>query len=352
MRAPLVLLPCVILVIATACNTPGLARQATVTDAPPALSTAPAASREIPNSPVPTPTYGPTPTYALLPDGLPRIERRPDPSVWNRGALQALPAVDLQSTDPWELDLRSMDLSLLDLRDSGEALTIASFDTETRWPGAGLLPAGFDPPAILELGKDPGLGVRRLHAQGITGRNVGIAIIDQTLLVDHEEYADRLQVYEEADDIQGGWLQPQIHGPAVASIAVGRTVGVAPEADLYYIATAMCNTGSHESIDFACLAMAVHRILEINDELPANRKIRVLSISVGWAPGDTGYEEIQAATQEAKEAGLLVICSSVEAVHGFRFHGLGRMQTADPNEFGSYGPGVWWAEEFYAGNAP
>jgi hypothetical protein len=46
-----------------------------------------------------------------------------------------------------------------------------------------------------------------------------------------------------------------------------------------------------------------------------------------------------------------VICSSVEDVHGFRIHGPGQMQTADPNEFGSYGPGVWWAEEFYAGDA-
>ena len=27
----------------------------------------------------------------------------------------------------------------------------------------------------------------------------------------------------------------QMHGPAVSSIAVGKTVGVAPEADLYYI---------------------------------------------------------------------------------------------------------------------
>lgn len=37
----------------------------------------------------------------------------------------------------------------------------------------------------------------------------------------------------------------------------------------------MCNTGSHESIDFAGLAMSVHRVLEINGQLPADRKIRV-----------------------------------------------------------------------------
>jgi len=34
-----------------------------------------------------------------------------------------------------------------------------------------------------------------------------------------------------------------------------------------------------------------------------------------------------------RQVGLLVICSSVEDVHGFRFHLLGRSPTDDPNEF-------------------
>ena len=312
-------------------------------------ATATGASLEATHPPAPTPTYGPTPTYVPPPSDFPRLERHPDPSEWARGSLQALPAVDLQSTDPWELDLRSADLSLLDLSASGETLAIATFDTDTRWPAAGLLPPGFDPLAILELGKDPGLGVRRLHEQGITGRNVGIAIIDQTLLVDHEEYLDQLQVYEETDDVRGAWLESQMHGPAVASIAVGRTVGVAPEADLYYFASAMCGTGTHESVDFACLAEAVQRVLSLSTELPEGRRIRVLSMSIGWSPGDQGYDVMQAAAEAARDSGLLVICSSVEEVHGFRFHGLGRIPTADPNDFGSYGPGVWWAEQFFAG---
>jgi len=228
---------------------------------------------------------------------------------------------------------------------------MADFDSATRWPAADRLPPSFNPQTILELGKDPGLGIRRLHAQGITGRNVGIAIIDQTLLVDHEEHADRLQVYEETDDIQGGWLSSQMHGHAVASIAVGRTIGVAPEANLYYIASAMCYSSSSETVDFACLAESVYRVLEINEELPDGRKIRVLSMSIGWSPGDKGIDEIRAAAEAAREAGLLVICSSVEDVHGFRFHGLGRLPTEDPNEFESYGPGLWWAAQFYAGQA-
>jgi hypothetical protein len=127
---------------------------------------------------------------------------------------------------------------------------------------------------------------------------------------------------------------------------------VAPEADLYYIATAFCISGSDDSVDFACLARSVERILAINAELPEGRKIRVLSMSIGWMPGDKGYEAIQAAAEAARDAGLLVICSSVEEVHGFRFHGLGRDPLADPDDPGSYQPGQWWAAEFYSGQAP
>lgn len=57
-----------------------------------------------------------------------------------------------------------------------------------------------------------------------------------------------------------------------------------------------------------------------------------------------------AATKEAKDAGLLVICSSVEEVHGFTFHGLGRAPYADPEQVTSYEPGLWWARRFYEGH--
>jgi len=303
-------------------------------------------------TPAATSTYGPPPTSVPLPEGFPRIARRPVPASWTRGRFSAPPVYDPASTDPWQVDLRAGDASGLDLHDSLDALMQANFDTTTRWPSEDQMPAGFDPAAILGLGTNPGLGLRALHAQGITGRNVGIAIIDQTLLVDHTEYADRLQLYEETDDIRGGWLEAQMHGPAVASLAVGRTAGVAPEADLYYIATAFCSSGTNASVDFACLARSIERILAINAELPEGRKIRVLSMSIGWSPGNEGYEAVQAAAEAARDAGLLVICSSVEAVHGFRFHGLGREPLADPDDPGSYLPGQWWAAEFFAGQAP
>ena len=49
--------------------------------------------------------------------------------------------------------------------------------------------------ALLEECKDPGLGVRSLQARGITGRGVNVAILDQPLLTDHPEFADRIAAY-------------------------------------------------------------------------------------------------------------------------------------------------------------
>lgn len=286
-------------------------------------------------------------------DGMPpvSIERHPKPSDYSGFYLEitSIPRFDPNSDDPWQVDLRSRDLTKIDMTDSLADLLYATFDSKTQWPAPDKIPAGFDWQKIMELGMDPGLGMRALHEQGITGKGVGIAIIDQTLLVDHVEYKDRIRVYEEASDITGGWLETQMHGPAVASIAVGKTVGVAPEADLYFIATAMCSQGTYESVDFACLAKSVRRIIEINKDLPVDRKIRALSMSIGWGPQSKGYNEITAAVNEAKSNGIFVISSSLAQTYDLHFHALGRDPLADPNKFESYVPGMWWEKDFYAG---
>jgi len=261
--------------------------------------------------------------------------------VWDRGALRALPAHDPDAGEPLQVDLRGYDLSTLDLGGSLEDLSQASYDSQTVWPPTDRLPPAFDPARIMELGKNPGLGLRQLHAQGITGRGVGIAVIDAPLLVEHQEYGGRLRLYEETDEM--GWRYARMHGVAVSSLAVGETVGVAPEADLYYLATTVDMGG-----DFSYLARAIQRILEVNEELPRNRRIRTIAVAVGWTQDSLGYDGIRAAAAEARAAGLLVVSSSIEEVHGFKFDGLGRHPLADPDAFESYEPG-WWAESLFGG---
>ncbi len=210
----------------------------------------------------------------------PKIDRRPAPWDPQRGFLESAPKYDPARNDPFQVDLRGYNLSRLDLREAGASLEHADFDDRTIWPAADRLPKDFDRPRIMEMGKNPGLGVRSLHAQGITGRGVGIAIIDNPLLTEHQEYAQRLRLYEEINvwSVLGrsAVARAHMHGPAVASIAVGKTVGVAPEADLYYIGRWAMDLwkvgGGQERQNFQYDAQAVRRVLQINEQLPPDRR--------------------------------------------------------------------------------
>ncbi len=249
------------------------------------------------------------------------------------------------------LDLRHNDLTGLDLTEHGAMLVDhASFDSRTQWPASQSMPAEYDPRKVMELGKDPGLGVRRLHQMGIDGRGVSIGIVDQPLLREHDEYAERLRHYEEVQSV--GWMESKatMHGCAVTSLAAGRTVGVAPRAEIYYIG-AICSkhfvlAPLSKARDFRWLARAVHRLVAISRTLPRERRIRVISISVGWSPEETGYADITQAVQEAEADGILVVSSSIGRYRGLSFHGLGRSPLADPRRPDSYQPGSWWEDRF------
>ena len=290
------------------------------------------------------------PSSAPAPLSFPQISRRPHPGVWGGDTLAELPHYDRDRRGAASLDLINDDLSRLDLRERLDDLLYASFDGGTRWPTPERMPQ-FDPKRLMELGRSPGLGVRSLHKQGITGKAVGVAIIDSPLLIDHVEYRDALRLYEEIPAITEGETNPgwtvsginaDMHGSAVTSIALGKSVGVAPQADLYYIATCAAVEGSNRR-DFTRHAQAIERILEVNQMLPADRRIRVISMSIGWDPIDAGFDAIQKATRRAKESGLLVVSSSADVTHGFKFNGLGRDPLVDPEKPDSYCPGLWWA---------
>ena len=280
----------------------------------------------------------------------PKIDRRPKPDKRRRGEMTSLPKYNPDSTKPFQMDLRNYDLSELDLRDSIEDLMYANFDHGTVWPASDRMPPGFDWQKIMELGKNPGLGVRSLHQKGITGRGVKVAIIDQPLLVEHQEYAERLRLYEEIHIHSE--TEPQMHGPAVASIAVGKTVGVAPEAELFYIAQFNFDWEKGHAPTLRYLAQGIDRIVEINEQLPEGKKIRVISISKGWTPSHKEFKLITDAVQRACAAGMLVVCTSVELVHeGCDFDALGRPPLADPDVFESYEPGWFRAKSFWAGHS-
>lgn len=246
-------------------------------------------------------------------------------------------------------DLRGADLSGMDLSPYADALRSADFDSQTVWPGT--LPEGFDPQLLMALGMDPGRGVGTLHERGLTGKNIGIAIIDQTLLVDHQEYADRVRLYEESSAYAN---RPAVmHGSAVASIALGETVGVAPDALLYYIAEESAvyyDDGSWER-DCTKYAAAIERFIELNQTLPENEKIRVISMSIGWMPDSIGAEALDSAVQKARDSGIAVCAVDGGDPLMGNFGGAGRDPFGDPNEVASVRPGLFWESALYTGSA-
>jgi subtilisin family serine protease len=198
---------------------------------------------------------------------------------------------------------------------------------------------------ILELGKNPGLNVRELHNRGITGKGVGVAIIDQNLLAGHEQYADRLRVYELC---RAKGKSASRHGTAVAGIAAGKDTGVAPGADLYFIS----NTFGYMAPPFFLenykyLEECIDRILDMNTYLNDNEKIRVISISRGFSDNDHGAEELKTAVNRAKEAGVFVITVSTDITFGFNLLGLEREPTADPDKLSSYTAAQFWADNLF-----
>lgn len=279
-----------------------------------------------------------TPPSRMLPAALelPTVTWHPLPAAGARGALDALPPRGTAGV----IDLRGRDVSALDLSRSADTFDAVWFDDRTIWPPLARMPAGVDPARMLELGRAPGLGVRQLHAQGVTGQGIGVGIIDRPLLTGHEEYRSQLEWYEEFDT--GPDERAQMHGAAVASIAVGRTVGVAPDARLFYIGIGEAGTLR----DLADRARGIRRLLSVNRRLPQGRKIQVISLSTGWDPLLPGYDDIEAAVREARAAGIFVLSSNLERTYGFKFNGLGRAPLANPELAESYDLGLFWAANF------
>jgi len=225
--------------------------------------------------------------------------------------------------------VQNVDLKRLNLRSMKEALASMTFDSLTEWPAPDKLPAGFDPAAVLELGKNPGLGVRGLHKENIDGRGVGIAVIDQPLLLGHEQYASGILRFDATGMTD---VPPQMHGPAVLSAAAGLTCGVAPKAAITYFAVPMWENSNRPYV------AAMNRIFELNASLPPGEKIRAVSISTGMFRNYPEYETWKAICERAAREGIfLITCDGTLIEYGM----LGRSGDGDPDDLRSYRPGLY-----------
>lgn len=201
-------------------------------------------------------------------------------------------------------DVRWKDLSKLSLSDLKGIMPTLEFNKKTVWPKA-VRPFAEE---LLKKAMNPGLGVRKLHEQGITGKGVNVAIIDQPLYQDHPEFAGKILAYYDT----GCGKESSMHGPAVTSLLVGTNCGTAPDALVYYVAAPSWKR------DTAYEARALYWIVEQNKKLPNSQKIRVVSVSA--APSspqvrDKNQHMWAQACARAEAEGILVLdCTSD---HGF-----------------------------------
>ena len=193
---------------------------------------------------------------------------------------------------------------------------------------------------LIEAGKNPGLGVRSLHEQGITGQGVNVAIIDQNLLLDHPEYAGNVAAYYDS-----GCEQPEdwgsSHAPAVLSLLAGQTVGTAPGAKVWFAAAPSWEADA--AYDADCL----NWIIEQNRALPEGEKIRVVSVSGafdGWENAGQWTEAVAAAEAE----GILVLDASENNEEG-PVIGPAFGDPDDPEDVTKYRCGYPHADTDYSG---
>ena len=94
-------------------------------------------------------------------------------------------------------DVRGKDLRKVDLSGDPNLPATLTFNLKTRWPSKDRLPAGFSAASIMQAGLNPGLGIRDLHRQGIVGRGVTVAIIDQPMYTHHPEFEGKILAYHD-----------------------------------------------------------------------------------------------------------------------------------------------------------
>jgi len=222
---------------------------------------------------------------------------------------------DIFSTVDRRFGFSGYDYSGFDFRNlSLDFLKYQAFDNHTKWPESDMLPPEFKPLDWLVAAKNPGLGIKELHREGITGKGVSVAIFDMPIKPGHIEIADNITYIPIHSDRAQNFQHKRIHfhGIACASILCGKRIGVAPDARLYYFAIP---DDSNKTYSY-CLAL--EKLLAINDTMPEDQIIRIVSISNNISSRDkkvvSRWESVE---KRANASNIGIIYSSFNSAHRY-----------------------------------
>jgi serine protease AprX len=212
---------------------------------------------------------------------------------------------EISSVTPYQ-DIRGKDLSKLEFQLDSNIIKTFWFNEKTIFPDK----YSNYSKSLMEICMNPGLGIHKLHNEGITGKGVSVAIIDQNIFLDHPEFTGKIIEYYDA-----GCNRPSnessMHGPAVVSLLVGNSIGTAPEAKIYYVAAPSWKN------DAKYFADALNWIVEKNKTLPKDSKIKAVSVSAVLSGEGTPFTNNvywDSAYTMAVNSGLTIIDCSKE--HG------------------------------------
>ena len=192
------------------------------------------------------------------------------------------------------IHINNYDVSTADL--SGLDVSRATFDDFTIWPqDKTKMPKDFNPQEFMEKRKNPGLGIRQLHKQGVDGKRRNVAIIDASVLRPHLEYRDSLADYINLKE--GDLSRAFADGEWGVSVMVGKTCGVAPKAKLYYLAVDFVDN------DYSQYASALDKVCDLHRKLKSlgQNGIDVVVLHNLYGKGD-----LAGALQRARKLGIFV----------------------------------------------
>lgn len=253
-----------------------------------------------------------------------------------------LPHYRESSISSFQVDLRCCDLTKLDLRNNSFDLFHSIFDNYCIWPKD--MPNDFEPKEILENNKNLGLHIKEVQRMGFTGKGVTVALIDTPLRITHEEYKKSIKYYETVGFNDNEKKELYYHGPVMASVLVGSTIGVAPESNLYYFATR--NTYNNGKYTAKYEIETLNRIIDFNKKLANKEKIRAISTSLGNDPDKyldiNEYYEYETTVKNVINNGIMVISWNLfEQNPKYMVYGLRRDPYVDPDNIENYKPIPW-----------
>jgi len=153
--------------------------------------------------------------------------------------------------------------------------------------------------------------------------------------------------------------EASVSGGQLASLTVGKTVGIAPDAKLYYFAeyhlsepavSSYLDTRSdYKVLQYQPLVEAINRILELNEMLDESHKIRVICIGQSIPPYSQAFYYVEESIKKAQDQGIFVLSTLLYETTNYTmdFNGLGRDPMADPDDLLSYVPALNYSTDFY-----